>query len=113
MTSLLPAGGSSAADALFMSQAQPSPARIRAELNSPENARKTAVDFESVFLTTMFSQMTTETGEDGPFGGGPSVGVWRSMLTQEYAKAVAQKGGIGIADHVYRSLLAQQDIGAR
>jgi hypothetical protein len=35
------------------------------------------------------------------------------MLTQEHAKAVAKTGGIGIADHVYRSLLAQQEVRAR
>ncbi|HVY00705.1 MAG TPA: flagellar assembly peptidoglycan hydrolase FlgJ [Pseudorhodoplanes sp.] len=94
---------------LSLSQ-QETPAKIRARLNSPEKARAAAQDFESVFLATMFSQMTTATGSEGPFGDGPATGVWRSMLTQEYAKAVAKNGGIGIADHVYRSLLGQQEV---
>ena len=89
------------------------PAKIRAALNSDANARATAKDFESVFLNTMFSQMTTGMDGDGPFGGGPAVGVWRSMLTQEYAKSFASKGGIGIADHVYRSLIALQGAAPR
>jgi hypothetical protein len=54
--------------------------------------------------------MITETGDDGPFGGGPATGVWRSMLTQEYAKTVAQNGGIGLSDDIYRSLIGQQEI---
>ncbi len=98
---------------LFSTQEQLSPAKIRAQLNTPEKARKSAEDFESVFLNTMFSQMTTATGKDGPFGDGPATGVWRSMLTQEYAKGIAKQGGIGIADHVYRELMARQDIRAQ
>ena len=36
-------------------------------------------------------------------------GVWRSFLSEEYSKSFAKAGGIGIADHVYRSLIAQQE----
>jgi Rod binding domain-containing protein len=42
-------------------------------------------------------------------GGKGAAGVWRSMLTDEYAKSFAKNGGIGIADQVYRTLLAQQE----
>ena len=72
-------------------------------------ARATAVDFESVFLSQMFSQMFTGMDGEGPFGGAGGAGVWRSFLTDEYAKSFAKAGGIGIADHVYRSLIAQQE----
>jgi peptidoglycan hydrolase FlgJ len=72
-------------------------------------ARAAAEDFEAVFLNSMFSQMFTETGGEGPFGGGKEMGVWRSFLTDEYSKSFAKKGGIGIADHVYASLLAHQE----
>ena len=72
-------------------------------------ARAKAEDFEAVFLNTMFTQMFTGADGEGPLGGGPAVGVWRSFLTQEYAKSFAKSGGIGIADHVYRSLIAQQE----
>jgi Rod binding domain-containing protein len=75
-------------------------------------ARDAAQDFEAVFLNEMFSQMFTSIEGEGPFGGGQAVGVWRSFLTDEYAKSFARKGGIGIADHVYRSLMQQQEIGA-
>jgi flagellar protein FlgJ len=57
----------------------------------------------------MFSQMLTGIDGDGPFGGGPAVGVWRSFLTDQYAKSFAKAGGIGIADKVYHALLAQQE----
>jgi Rod binding domain-containing protein len=75
-------------------------------------ARAAAIDFETVFLNNMFGQMFTGIDGDGPFGGGGKAGVWRSFLTEEYAKSMANAGGVGIADHVYRSLLAQQEVGA-
>jgi Rod binding domain-containing protein len=31
------------------------------------------------------------------------------LLTDEYAKTVAKSGGVGLADHVYRALIAQQE----
>ena len=72
-------------------------------------ARANAVDFESMFLNSMFSQMFTGIDGEGPFGGGGAGGVWRSFLTEQYAKTFAKAGGIGIADHVYRALMAQQE----
>lgn len=72
-------------------------------------ARAAAQDFESVFLNSMFQHMFTGIDGDGPFGGTGATGVWRSMLTDEYAKSFAKSGGIGIADQVYRTLIAQQE----
>jgi Rod binding domain-containing protein len=57
----------------------------------------------------MFSQMFTAMDGEGPFGGGKELGVWRSFLTDEYAKSFAKKGGVGIAPEVYRTLMAQQE----
>ena len=72
-------------------------------------ARATATDFEQVFLNSMFSQMFTGIGEDGPMGSGKATGIWRSFLTDEYAKNFAKAGGIGLGDHIYRALIAQQE----
>ncbi|HEY4775408.1 MAG TPA: rod-binding protein [Xanthobacteraceae bacterium] len=70
-------------------------------------ARAAAQDFEAVFLNSMFQNMFTGIAGDGPLGTGTSL--WRSFLTDEYAKVFARAGGIGLADDVYRSLLAQQE----
>jgi flagellar protein FlgJ len=97
-----------------ISPALPSPATsyaalgARASVDPKVRAREQAVDFEAVFLNNMFSQMFTGIDGDGPFGGGKA-GVWRSFLTDEYSKSFAKAGGIGIADHVYRALLNQQE----
>jgi flagellar protein FlgJ len=75
-------------------------------------ARTTAQDFEAVFLNSMFGQMFAGVG-DGPFSGGQAANTWRSFLTEEYAKNFAKAGGIGIADHVYGALIAQQEVRAK
>lgn len=89
----------------------------KAAASSPQSvqsrARAKADDFEAVFLNSMFQQMYTGIEGDGPFGGGTGVGVWRSFLTDQFAKSMVKAGGIGIADHVYRSLLGQQEIAAK
>jgi peptidoglycan hydrolase FlgJ len=72
-------------------------------------AHATAVNFEAQFLNSMFGHMFTDMEGDGPLGGGTGVGVWRSFLSEQYAKSFAKAGGIGIADHVYRALIAQQE----
>ena len=79
---------------------------------SKSKARAAAQDFEAVFINSMVQQMYTGIDGDGPFGGNGATGVWRSFLTQSYAKSFAQSGGIGIADQVYPTLLAQQEVGS-
>ena len=75
-----------------------------------DKARAAAQDFEAVFLNSMFQHMFTGIDGEGPFGGKGATGVWRSVLTDQYAKSIVKAGGIGIADQVYRSLMAQQEI---
>ena len=86
------------------------PAAGKLSAGSKAKAKATSQDFEAVFLNSMFQQMFTGLDGDGPFGGSGATGVWRSLLTDEYSKSFAKSGGIGIADQVYRSLIAQQEI---
>ena len=105
MNTMLPMTG--AAGALDLPMVAPK------KTSKPDKARAAAEDFEAVFLNSMFNNMFTGIDGEGPFGGGAGVGVWRSFLTDEYAKSFAKKGGIGLADHVYRTLLAQQETRGR
>ena len=89
------------------------PADTKVPTDAKAKARKSATDFESVFLNSMFNQMFTAVEGEGPFGGNGAAGVWRSFLSDEYAKTFAKAGGIGIADHVYRSLIAQQEASSK
>jgi Rod binding domain-containing protein len=85
-------------------------AQAKAALGIKGKAKAAAQQFEAMFLDSMFQQMFTGVDGDGPFGGSGALKVWRSMLTDQYAKTFAQNGGIGIASHVYEQLLKQQGL---
>jgi peptidoglycan hydrolase FlgJ len=93
--------------------ANASTAQAQAALKLKGKAKAAAQQFEAMFLNTMFQQMFAGVNGEGPFGGSGALKVWRSMLTDQYAKNFAQNGGIGIASHVYDALLKQQGVSAQ
>ena len=104
----LPSPGLKPLDLIVANQAAAGPLNA----SSKAQAKTAAQDFEAVFLNSMFQQMFTKVEGDGPFGGNGATGVWRSMLTDQYARSFAKAGGIGIADQVYRALIAHQEAGS-
>lgn len=70
---------------------------------------KVAQDFEAMAIGELLRPMFEGLSTDGPFGGGQGEAVFRSLLTDEYAKAIAKAGGIGLAEPVARELLAIQE----
>ena len=72
-------------------------------------ARKTANEFESMFLESTMDRLTKSEGTDGPLGeNGTGGGVYRSMLSKEYATQIVKSGGVGLADHVFREMMKLQ-----
>jgi flagellar protein FlgJ len=86
------------------------PARLKptTAANRSDTARAQAQDFETVFVNAMLQHMFTGIGNDGPLGNGMGVGVWRSLLTEQYAKSFVKAGGLGLAGPVYKSLVARE-----
>ena len=86
--------------------------QAQAALGVKGKAKAAAGNFEAMFINSMFQQMFTGIDGDGPFGGKGALKVWRSFLTDQYAKNFAKSGGFGIAAHVYDQLLKQQGASA-
>jgi flagellar protein FlgJ len=74
-----------------------------------EAVKKAAKDFEAMFMTSMLESMTAGTKTDKMFGGGQAEQLYRSMLNQEYGKAIAAHGSLGIADAIQREMLKMQE----
>ena len=74
-------------------------------------ARKTANSFEQMFISEMLQDMPSGTDPNGPFGGGQAETMYRGMMNDQYAKVIAQRGGIGIADVIYKEILRMQERG--
>ena len=72
-------------------------------------ARRVAEEFEAFFLSQALQPMFANISAEEPFGGGPGEDLWRSMQVDEYGKAFARAGGIGIADAVLREILKMQE----
>lgn len=75
-------------------------------------AKKAAQEFEAMYIGQMLNHMYSGLPTDGYFGGGNAEEIYRSMMVTEYGNMIAEKGGIGMADHVYREMIRMQE-GAR
>jgi Rod binding domain-containing protein len=72
-------------------------------------AAKAAQDFEAVFINEFMGAMFEGIKTDGPFGGGPGESIFRSLMIDQYSKAVAKQGGFGLATAVKNELLHAQE----
>ena len=105
MTNALPAG----ADIAFSQQPLLSRGAMPTATTDRAAARATAEEFEAVFVAQMLNHMFAGIDTGGPFGGGHAEQAFRSMLVNEYAGDLSRSGGLGLADHVYRQILALQE----
>lgn len=79
------------------------PAKPKAELDSPSPFQPLAEKFEAAFLAEMLKH--TGLGKsDGAFSGGPGAQAFKSFLIEIYAQDLAKSSSIGIADAVATSL---------
>ena len=95
-------------NAVFVAYGAPARVKQAAGESGSDRARAQAQDFETVFVNAMLQHMFTGIGNDGPLGNGLGVGVWRSLLTEQYATSFVKAGGLGLAGSVYKSLLARE-----
>jgi len=71
--------------------------------------KETAREFESVYLQGMLEEMFANVEDGGLFDDGEGAKIWRSLRTEEFAKAIAHAGGIGLAEHVERHMISLQE----
>lgn len=68
--------------------------------------RETAKELETVFLSEMLKHARIGAPRES-FGGGQGEAQFASMLRMEYARSLAARGGIGLAEQIYQDLLEQ------
>lgn len=74
-----------------------------------QRARAAAEDFEAVFLAQMLGHMNMGVDPDSAFGGGKGEEAFQSVMADTYGKAIAEMGGVGIADAIYKEILRMQE----
>ena len=85
------------------------PQGIVGPAKNASQAAKAAQDFEAVFINEFMGAMFEGIKTDGPFGGGPGEAIFRSLMIDQYSKAVAKQGGFGLAAAVQKELLHAQE----
>ena len=80
-----------------------------AKATSADDAREAAESFEAMFLAQVLNSMFSGINTKGPFGGGFGEDVYRSVLNEEFAKAIGAGARLDIADSVLREILKAQE----
>lgn len=75
------------------------------------SARKSAEEFEAMFLTQMLQPMFENIEVNGGMGGGHAEKMFRTMMVDEMGKGMARSGGIGLSDSIYKEILKMQEAG--
>jgi peptidoglycan hydrolase FlgJ len=85
-------------------------AALTSEAGNLPQLRKQAQELEGLFLNTLMKQMFVSSAAQEPgFGGGHAEETWRSMQAEQMAAAVAEAGGIGLAEQILSDLLMVQE----
>ena len=83
------------------------PQNIKAEVAADPYRKKlfdASVEFESIFVKMMLSQMKKSVEKSGLIDGGHAEEIFEDMLYDEYAKNISKTESLGIAEEIYKSL---------
>lgn len=85
----------------------------KAMAQSDKKLKAACKDMEAVFLNMMLTTMRSTVPKDSLLGDNNGEDIMKSMLDQELSKNMAQAGGIGLADLMYRQLSSNQQAGIK
>ncbi|MDG4649246.1 rod-binding protein [Roseibacterium sp. SDUM158017] len=69
--------------------------------------RRVAQELEAAFIAEMLKHAGMGEGRNGLGGGGAGEGQFASMLRAEHARLFAERGGIGLAENLFRALASR------
>lgn len=72
---------------------------------STARIEKTARDFEAMVIAQFMAPLFNSVETPGIAGGGAGEKAFGSLLQEEYANAIAERGGFGIADQIKAALI--------
>lgn len=74
-----------------------------------DKVKKSAKEFEGMFMSEMLSHMFEGTEVNPVFGGGEGEKMFRSLLTQEYGKKMAEGDRSGMSKQIQTMMLNIQE----
>lgn len=82
---------------------EPVPSGTKVPRPEDQDLRQAAREFEAIFLAEMLKHSGLGEARES-FGGGVGEAAFSSMMTQEWARSLVDKGGVGIADQLYKAI---------
>ena len=77
----------------------------KAKGKDPEQLKKAAEQFETIFLQQMFKEMRNTIPDEGLIPRSSAEDMYTQMQDAEAAKVMAERGGIGLAEMMLQELL--------
>ena len=96
--------------ALMAQQPQAAAPKATADAAKADWAAK---EYESIFISQFLGSMFSGIKTDGITGGGQGEEMFRSLMINEYAKGLQQRGGFGLAAQMKAQLLKHQEVAAQ
>lgn len=81
------------------------------EVTHDQRLRAVAAEFEAVFLTEMLRHSGLGKSRES-FSGGAGEEAFAGLLAAEQAKALVDRGGIGLSEQIFRALSAREGLEA-
>lgn len=75
-----------------------------------ERLRKACQDFESIFLAYLLKAMRATVPRGGVFGDSRAEEYFTSLLDERLAEEMARRGGVGLAEILYRDLQSSRSV---
>ncbi len=76
------------------------------EAKDTESIKKSAKEFEAIFLELVLKSMRNTVEKSDLFDGGNGEDIFRQLLDSEYAKTMADQGTTGISQAIEKQLLS-------
>jgi Rod binding domain-containing protein len=92
---------------MSMAQQQPLATAPKPTMDAAK-ADAASKEYESVFISQFLGSMFSGIKTDGIMGGGQGEEMFRSLMVDQYAKSIEQRGGFGIAAQMKAELLKHQ-----
>ena len=90
------------------SVASVAPATAAPKIPKVDGSKKTAQNFEAVFLGQMAQMMMSTVEQGEQFSGGHGEEMFRGVLAEKLGTAMAARGGVGIAPLVMQQIIKMQ-----
>ena len=94
----------------FTGQMRPSGSKLNDAANQHNRqAREACTEFEALFINMMLKELRATVHKSGLMDGGKAEELYTSLMDTQMSRDMAAQGGIGLAEMLYRQMMAADD----